>query len=901
MVNNQCVFFSSRPILSMIFLTILVCNNYSQKPGDSISDELLMKANHCFEMRQYDSAVLLYKEFLSRSGLSLNLKNPDSGNKKDKNLEAQVSMQIANIYMLKEEFPSAESWYNIALNLAASWSSLKAEIYQNLGSLFFFKEHYEYAILYYQKSWIIYSKEPGRNSGRIVDLLTSLGTAYSGNDEYRKSLSCFRKADSVLGISKKKDPSRLAGLNINIGEILIRLGAPAKALYRYRSACGLASGSSISSTNIRISSNEGMAECYTRLGQMDSAMECLENCLKLIKVTGTKMKYDSSRIYLFMGDVQARQIEWEKSIKYYYQALAALHLDSLDFSVEEANLSRHEPDLLDLYKIYGHLGKSQLQSSIQAGSDTVSLSRSFSDFLKALKICDHIRKDFGQGTSRMTFHESTKSILDGAIESGFLLKEKKGTMDFDDLFSLADANKNRVLLEDMEENRSMTLSGVPDSILKKIRELKDEIVFYSRKYIKEDSSPGTSPFTRLNELQNKVIDLKLKLDSLRKKIDRYSPDHPLQTQQERKVYPFLIMKSLRNDEAMLEYLCSDSVIYLFLIRPEGSSMKRVVLPSSFNNYLRECLHQLKGAGIRNFSSLSRTLYNYLIAPVEPRLNGIRRLIIIPDEELSLFPFETLIREDPIEVSGTNSTSWHYLIRDFEIIYHFSAEAWLKDTANAGLLKTSYRFAGFAPGFRNNGDKPVTLNPLPFALKEVTGIAGLFGQVPRHQTVFLDTSATEKNFRLYAPRNTHIHIATHSIISEEDPMNSALVFSKSNHPGGQQDKNDGLLHLDEISNLRLDASLVVLSACGTGKGKVTRTEGVLALTRGFYMAGASNVVYSLWSIPDHLTGEFMLNFYRSYFYLKSYSAALREVKLKMISKSETSPPYMWAGIVLLGRR
>jgi CHAT domain-containing protein len=194
-----------------------------------------------------------------------------------------------------------------------------------------------------------------------------------------------------------------------------------------------------------------------------------------------------------------------------------------------------------------------------------------------------------------------------------------------------------------------------------------------------------------------------------------------------------------------------------------------------------------------------------------------------------------------------------------------------------------------------------LNPLPFALKEVTGIAGLFGQVPRHQTVFLDTSATEKNFRLYAPRNTHIHIATHSIISEEDPMNSALVFSKSNHPGGQQDKNDGLLHLDEISNLRLDASLVVLSACGTGKGKVTRTEGVLALTRGFYMAGASNVVYSLWSIPDHLTGEFMLNFYRSYFYLKSYSAALREVKLKMISKSETSPPYMWAGIVLLGRR
>ena len=133
MVNNQCVFFSLRLILSLIFLTILAYNTYSQEPGESISGELLKKANHCFEMRQYDSAVLLYKEFLSGSGLSLNRKDTDNGNQQDKNLEAQVSMQIANIYTLKEEYPSAESWYNIALNLADSWSRLKAEIYQNLG------------------------------------------------------------------------------------------------------------------------------------------------------------------------------------------------------------------------------------------------------------------------------------------------------------------------------------------------------------------------------------------------------------------------------------------------------------------------------------------------------------------------------------------------------------------------------------------------------------------------------------------------------------------------------------------------------------------------------------------------------------------------------------------------
>ena len=889
-----------RKVFLLITLMFMAHITHGQEQNKFAFRELLNYANHYFEKQQYDSAVLLYKEFLSGSGLSLNRKDPENGNRQDKNMEAQISMQIGIVYTLKGEYTSAESWYHKALNLADNWSRLKAEVYQNLGSLYFFKEHYEYAILYYQKSWIIYSKEPTRNSGRIVDLLTSLGTAYSGNGEYQKSLSCFHKADSVLKISKKNDPLRLAGLNINIGEILVKLDAPAKALNHYRTARELAAGSSISSTNILISSNEGMAECYTRLRQMDSAMAYLTKCLELIKSTGTNMKHESYRIYLFMGDIQARQKEWERSMKYYNQAMATLLPDSVDFSIEEATISRHEPDLLDLYKIYEHMGKSRLQSAIHAGFDTVSLSCSFSDFLMALKICDHISKDFGQGASLMTFHESTKSILAGAIESGFLLNEKKGTPVFDDLFSLVDASKNRMLMEDMEENRSMKLSGAPDSIIEKIRGLKDEIVFYSRKYVKEDPSPGTSQLSGLNELQNKVIDLKLQLDSLRRKADKYDPGYPLRTQQERKVHPSRIMKSLRNDEAMLEYLYSDSVIYLFLIRHDGSSMKKVVLPPSFNNSLRECLHQLKVAGIRNFSSLSHTLYNYLIAPVRSRLNGIRRLIIIPDEELSLFPFETLIREDSIEASGTNSSSLHYLLRDFEINYHFSTEAWFKDTAKTGLLKSSYRFTGFAPVFRNTPDKPVSLNPLPFALKEVTGIAGLFGQVSGHQRAFIDTSATERNFRLHAPGNTHIHIATHSLISEGNPMNSALVFSKSNHPGGQQDKDDGLLHLDEISNLQLDASLVVLSACATGEGKVTRTEGVLALTRGFYLAGASNVVYSLWSIPDHLTGDFMLSFYRSYFSLKSYSAALREVKLNMISRPETSLPYMWAGFVLLGR-
>jgi CHAT domain-containing protein len=689
-------------------------------------------------------------------------------------------------------------------------------------------------------------------------------------------------------------------LNVSIGDILIRLDAPEKALFSYRSVNKLSHEPSVSFTNILLSSTKGMAECYSRLGETDSAMICLEDCFKLIKETGLDMKHDSSRIFLLMGDVEMRQKDWEKSITYYHKALEILLPDPLNFMMSDSDIYKHEPDLLDLYKIYGHMGKSQLQSAIQADFDTVSLSLSFSDFTLALKICDHISKNFGQESSRMTFREKTKSFLAGALESGFLLKREKGIKSFDDLFELADANKNRLLLEDQGENRFISCHRGTDSIIRTIRRIKDEIVFSSRRYLNEESSPNTTPNAELSEMQDKVIDLQLKLDSLRKEVDHYSPDLSLQKYYLQKSLSTGIIKSLKDDEAMLEYFCYDSIIYLFLIRNEGLSMNRVMVPRSLHNSFKECLHELKCAGIQNFPSLSYILYTYLIAPVEKRLNGIHELIIIPDEKLSLFPFETLIRDNPNECSSAISSSWHYLIKDFEISYQFSAEAWLKDTVKTRLLTTSCRFAGFAPGFYSTPDNPGSMNPLPFALEEVKCIAGLFNQVSTYQPIFLDTSATEKNFRLNAPGNTHIHIATHSFISDGDPMNSALIFSGDHHQGDPQDMNDGLLHLDEINNLQLDASLVVLSACGTGEGKVTHTEGVFGFTRGFYLAGASNIVYSLWNIPDHLTSDFMMNFYRNYFSGKSYNAALREAKLNMIARPETSIPYLWAGIVLLGR-
>jgi CHAT domain-containing protein/tetratricopeptide (TPR) repeat protein len=871
---------------------------YGQENGKKTSGMLLLQANHCFEKHEYDSAVSLYKNFLDSHSSLQEKKNKET--RQNKNVNARVSLQIGNIYMMEEQYTLAEFWYRKAMDIVDSLPVLQAEIFQDIGSLYFFKEHYEYAIIYYQKSYILYSQNPVLKPDKLADLLINLGAAYSEGGEFLKSYSCFQKADSILKRNKESVQLQLAGLDVNLGEILLKMDSPTKAIKSYKSACKLATGNDISSKNISFSSFLGMAECYSQFKEVDSAMHSLEDCFKLIDKTDRNALRDSARIFLFMGDVQAQNSEWERSIEFYQRALEILSPDPTELNKLEKDPGRNEDDLLDLYKIYSHMGQSLLKLSIHSNSDTVALYHSFSAFILALKICDHISKDFGQGPSMLAIHESAKSILAGALESGFLLKAKRSEKDFYDLFLLADENKNRLLLEGTRENRFLSQSDVSDSLKSTISRIKDEIVFYSRKYIKEGSILGFCSIPDLNDMLNKVTGLKLKLDSLRKNIGEQTIDKNYAVSHQKKSNPSRITNCLNQDEAMLEYFCSDSIIYIFIVSKEGSSMERVAVPATFHNTLSECMNHLKGAEMRNFPSLSHNLYNYLVAPVESWLKNIHRLIIIPDEELSLFPFETLISENKDEDSVINSPSLHYLLRDFEISYHFSAECWFSDTLNNALQTNDFRFAGFAPGFSDTHNNQISLTPLPYSLKEVTTIANLFTHPHSHHPTFLGSAATEKNFRTYAPGNSHIHIATHSIISVEDPVNSALVFSGIDEAGSLKDKNDGLLHLDEISNLQLNAELVVLSACATGKGKVSKTEGIFAFTRSFYLAGVSNVVYSLWNIPDHLTSNFMVDFYKAYFSGKSYAAALREVKLKMISNPETSLPYEWAGVVLLGR-
>jgi CHAT domain-containing protein len=107
-------------------------------------------------------------------------------------------------------------------------------------------------------------------------------------------------------------------------------------------------------------------------------------------------------------------------------------------------------------------------------------------------------------------------------------------------------------------------------------------------------------------------------------------------------------------------------------------------------------------------------------------------------------------------------------------------------------------------------------------------------------------------------------------------------------------------LHDIYNLRLDADLVVLSACQTALGKEIKGEGLVGLTRAFFYAGAPRVVASLWQVNDLATAELMKKFYRGLLERRLRpAAALRAAQIEMSHDPRWKSPYFWAGFVLQG--
>ena len=185
-----------------------------------------------------------------------------------------------------------------------------------------------------------------------------------------------------------------------------------------------------------------------------------------------------------------------------------------------------------------------------------------------------------------------------------------------------------------------------------------------------------------------------------------------------------------------------------------------------------------------------------------------------------------------------------------------------------------------------------MKPIPFGREEIVEAANAMG--PGSVTLDGD-KASEAALKAQPLREFKvIHIAAHGVSSDAEPDRAALVLAAGSN------SEDGLWQAREIRRSRLNADVVVLSACETGTGRLAGQEGIMNLARAFLAAGAKSVVASLWAVEDRATATLMEKFYGHLAAGLQVREALRQAQLDFIKDyGDKAQPYYWAGFEVIG--
>jgi CHAT domain-containing protein len=336
-----------------------------------------------------------------------------------------------------------------------------------------------------------------------------------------------------------------------------------------------------------------------------------------------------------------------------------------------------------------------------------------------------------------------------------------------------------------------------------------------------------------------------------------------------------VQTMLADSVALVEYFFAKDQLVSWVV---DRSHARAVQTPLDRIRLSESIVQFRRAIIKRASteSFSRELYDQLVKPLEPLLAGAKQLVLVPHGVLHYLPFPALQKAD--------ST---YLIDHYALALSPSVTVlgfcYRKGTSILEQAQENYRVLALG-----NPDVGNARFDLPFAEKEITSLEQTFGQIESYAR----KQATSSALVAGASRANLVHLSCHGVYDERNPLFSALLLAPDSTNA------TGRLEAFKIFGLKLNASLVMLSACETGLAKVTGGDEVIGLARGFIFAGTPSLIASLWTVDDLATAITVKRFYR---YLKSglsKAEALRQAQLVVRDQHNRHPAY-WASFGLTG--
>ena len=474
--------------------------------------------------------------------------------------------------------------------------------------------------------------------------------------------------------------------------------------------------------------------------------------------------------------------------------------------------------------------KTKIKILQRLDSNAELLLPTFETCITAIELMDSLRSVYHSDASKTFLGSNGFPIFESAICTALKLyqnTEKKSYLKY--AFSFAEKSKALLLLESSKilNNEEEALNTELSGIIKSGKLINSDLFFYERKLFEEQRKSTNANLLKIKNWEAKLKGLRSAAEKNRFHLETTFPDyyhlnHDLSVVSVEEIQDILL-QSQRKKSAFIEYFLGDSALYIFFISKDIFQVFEFPDVDTLNQALSDILYlqsinpnsirqdSLSLSSYQKYTQAAYLLYQQLLAPCLEN-KPVDQLIIVPDGQLGYLSFEALLKA-PAASGLVNYSSSHldYLIEDYEFSYANSGSLFL---LNYNKKKSSAHrpYAGFAPVFKQGrsitsverGCHNGQLGFLENSEKSVKAVREIFGG-----DLYMYEKATKNSFLNAAPSYRLLHLSTHACVDDDDPMFNKVYFA------------DDYLATYELYKLRLNADLVVLSACETSKGELVR--------------------------------------------------------------------------------
>jgi CHAT domain-containing protein len=783
----------------------------------------------------------------------------------------QSSSTLPDSLLFKSYLYAGSSYYNLNNLDSASYCYKKAEelinihptlteserLYNKSGALYYETGDYKKSIQYFSKALSLVEHKQTRNAWNpyfIVNYKNNIASAMRKLGDYEQAMDLYK---SLLPYNISKNE-----LLHNIGVTYLSQGNYPEAIH-YLKQVGY--GNQVKYNDI--------GHAYLQLKKYDSSSYFLDAAVNEYRKISTKQKNIDYVITLkYQGDILMETHDPAKAISYYQRAIIQTDPDFNDTAVEKNPVAFR--GLHNSFFLFDALiAKGAAFNAIHASApDTLLLAHAFSAYSSAIRLSRQVEKTFSSDEAKLFLGNNVNNAYKELVEIGIRLYDlSKNKIYLQKAFNYADNSKASVLQSSLHDLSLESIDGLPQGLLKEEKNLKALIAKLNIQLATITDN------TQLAEMQQKINDLEIRLSLLQEKLDENPKYHQLKFDSRDISMEDLQQKILKQDAALISFYYLKNRLICFYVTKEEYGYNDCPLQGDLQKNIfstREMLRAVEGHDNRSMQGLIAKLFAQLVQPVFEKINNKKRLIIIPHNEISYIPFEIL----------TEPKSDQPLLKKFAISYNYSANFFTeKETADK-----KYEALAMAPfaGISSN-----SFPDLKESRGEIESLKGkiLFGQ-----------EATKQNFVEFSASYPVIHLATHAVADDADPLRSFIEFygSKNDLDTAHRLFEQEIYHLDMKT-----AKLVVLSACETGTGHLINGEGIMSLSRAFSYAGCKSVITSLWKADDAATAFISRKLHE---YLQKgfeKDEALQKAKTDYLESDRVDAihktPAYWAHLVLIG--